>query len=93
MGIYEGWIGGRYKNKRPISNYEKCADVRMFDSSKYIPADNGIINVTNVSIEYVDRFFKFRGWALMWGVCVALPFLFISFKFFNLEVESGFEPL
>jgi len=39
--------------------------VRQFDSSTFTPIDKGIIAIDDDYIEYVDRHFRYRGWALM----------------------------
>lgn len=78
MSQFAGWLAQRYRNNRPLSQYEEGADVRQFDSSAFTPIDKGIIGLDADSMEYVDRHFLYRGWALMGGsVFVVLGAIFI----------------
>lgn len=65
MSQFAGWLAQRYRNNRPLTEYEGRADVRQFDSSTFTPIDKGIIAIDDDYIEYVDRHFRYRGWALM----------------------------
>lgn len=78
MSQFAGWLAQRYRNNRPLSKYEEGADVRQFDSSTVTPIDKGIIGMDADSLEYADRHFLYRGWALMGGsVFVTLGAIFI----------------
>lgn len=78
MSQFAGWLAQRYRNNRPLTEYEKRADVRRFDSSTFTPIDKGIISIDDDSIEYVDRHFLYRGWALMGAsVFIALGLIFV----------------
>ncbi|WP_154582417.1 DUF6708 domain-containing protein [Stenotrophomonas maltophilia] len=78
MSQFAGWLAQRYRNNRPLTEYEKAADVRRFDSSTFVPIDKGIIAIDDDCIEYVDRHFLYRGWALMGAsVFIALGLLFV----------------
>ncbi len=71
MSQFAGWLGQRYRVNRPLSEYERLADVRLLDSTAMDPIDQGIIKIDECSIEYVDRHFVYRGWGAMWGSLVA----------------------
>lgn len=71
MSQFAGWLGQRYRVNRPLSEYERLADVRLLDSTEIDPIDQGIIRIDECSIEYVDRHFVYRGWGAMWGSLVA----------------------
>lgn len=78
MSQFAGWLAQRYRNNRTLSEYEKAANVRQFNSSTFVPLDQGIIAIDDGCIEYVDRHFLYRGWAAMGGsVFVALALVFI----------------
>lgn len=62
MSQFAGWLGQRYRVNRPLSEYERLADVRLLDSTAMDPIDQGIIKIDECSIEYVDRHFVYRGW-------------------------------
>lgn len=78
MSQFAGWLTQRYRNNRPLAEYERAADVRHFDSSTFVPIDKGIIAIDDDCIEYVDRHFLYRGWALMGAsVFIMLGLLFV----------------
>ncbi|WP_152985256.1 DUF6708 domain-containing protein [Stenotrophomonas beteli] len=78
MSQFAGWLAQRYRNNRSITEYERSADVRNFDSSTFTPIDKGIILIDDDCMEYVDRHFLYRGWALMGAsVFIALGLIFI----------------
>lgn len=78
MSQFAGWLAQRHRNNRPLSKYEEGADMRQFDSSTFTPIDKGIIGMDADRMEYVDRHFLYRGWALMGGsVFVSLGAIFI----------------
>lgn len=70
MSHFAGWLAQRYRNNRPLTEYEIAADVRNFDSSSMTPLDKGIIYLDDECIEYVDRHFRYRGWGAMGGLVV-----------------------
>ena len=45
MTQFAGWLAQRYRNNRPLTEYEKAADVRNFDSSTFTPIAAGIVEV------------------------------------------------
>lgn len=78
MSQFAGWLAQRYRNNRPLTGYEKAADVRNFDSSTFAPIDKGIIAIDDDCIDFVDRHFLYRGWALMGAsVFITLGLLFV----------------
>ena len=78
MTQFAGWLAQRYRNNRPLTEYEKAADVRNFDSSTFSPIDKGIIAIDDDYVEYVDRHFLYRGWALMGAsIFIMLGLLFV----------------
>ena len=78
MSQFAGWLAQRYRNNRPLTEYERRADLRQFDSSTFTPIDKGIIYIDDNCIEYVDRHFRYRGWALMGAsVFISLGIIFI----------------
>jgi len=82
MSQFAGWLAQRYRNNRPLTEYERRADVRQFDSSTFTPIDKGIISIDDDCLEYVDRHFRYRGWAFMGAsVFISLGVIFIVAMF------------
>lgn len=90
MSQFAGWLAQRYRNNRPLTEYEIAADVRRFDSSIMTPLDQGIIYLDDEYIEYVDRHFLYRGWAAMWGgVILGLVLAFVlAIVYATLEMHA-----
>ncbi|HGM7334996.1 TPA: DUF6708 domain-containing protein [Stenotrophomonas maltophilia] len=79
MSQFAGWLAQRYRNNRFLTGYEVAADVRNFDASALMPLDKGVVYLGDNCIEYIDRHFLYRGWAVMWGfVVISLVLLFVS---------------
>lgn len=91
MSQFAGWPAQRYHINRPVSDYEKIADLRKIDSSSVTPIDQGIIALNDVYMEYVDRHFLYRGWAAMWGtLAVLIPLALAWFMAFTpTETATG----
>lgn len=90
MSQFAGWLAQRYRNNRPLTEYEMRADVRQFDSSTFTPIDKGIIAIDDDYLEYVDRHFRYRGWAAMWG-CVILGLVLafvLAIAYATLEIHA-----
>ncbi|MHC1651893.1 DUF6708 domain-containing protein [Stenotrophomonas maltophilia] len=78
MSQFAGWLAQRYRNNRPLTEYERRADVRQFDSFTFTPIDKGIISIDDDCLEYVDRHFRYRGWAFMGAsVFISLGVIFV----------------
>lgn len=92
MSHFAGWLAQRYRNNRPLTEYEIAADVRNFDSSSMTPLDKGIIYLYDECIECVDRHFRYRGWGAMWGwVILSLVTAFvlaIAYATFEMHAEG-----
>jgi len=90
MSQFAGWLAQRYRNNRPLTEYERRADVRQFDSSTLTPIDMGIIAIDDDCLECVDRHFRYRGWAGMWGVVIlglVLAFV-LAIVYATLEIHA-----
>ncbi|WP_157395899.1 DUF6708 domain-containing protein [Pseudomonas weihenstephanensis] len=75
--IFDGWLT-RYKVNRPLNKYELSNRLKVLDAIKLPPADKGAVKLNGVFIEYVDRYFVWRGWAAAGGVVLGGVFLYMT---------------
>lgn len=62
--IFDGWLT-RYKVNRPLNKYELTYRLKALDAISLPPVDKGAVKMNGGFIEYVDRYFFWRGWAAM----------------------------
>ncbi|MCF7751415.1 hypothetical protein KQ945_11690 [Bacillus subtilis subsp. subtilis] len=72
MGSFSGWLVSPYKLARELSPEECKADLRAAGIPRLDPLNKGAIHLDATCLEYLDRFFLLRGWALMGGGFLAL---------------------
>ena len=75
--IFDGWLT-RYKVNRPLNKYELSNRLKVLDAINLPPADKGAVKLNSVFIEYVDRYFVWRGWAAAGGVVLGGVFLYMT---------------
>lgn len=72
MGSFSGWLIRPYKLGRELSAAERRADLRAEGVPRLDPLNKGAIRLDSTSLEYLDRFFLLRGWALLGGGFLAV---------------------
>lgn len=72
MGSFSGWLVNPYKLGRELSAEERKADLRAAGIPGLDPLNKGAIHLDATRLEYLDRFFLLRGWALLGGGFLAL---------------------
>ena len=78
--LFDGWVT-RYKLNRPLNKYELHNRLSVKKPVELPPLDKGIIKLNSSFMEYVDRYFFWRGWAAMSGGIVGGPMLFFTLLF------------
>ena len=82
--IFDGWLIP-HKLNRPLNKYELNNRIEVGNPIKLSPMDKGMLRVNSCFIEYVDRYFFWRGWAAMGFVMLACFSLYFTFLFgFNI---------
>ncbi len=67
MNPFEGWLVRRKVN-RSLSDLEQRARLDIAEMVELLPVDRGVIKLNSSFLEYTDRHFFLRGWALMGGI-------------------------
>lgn len=71
-GSFSGWLVKPYRLGRQLSRRELSADLRADGLPRLDPLNKAAIHLDTTRLEYLDRFFLLRGWALMGGGFFAL---------------------
>jgi hypothetical protein len=72
MGSFSGWLINPHKLGRELLPKERKADLRAEGLPRLDPLNKGAIHLDATRLEYLDRFFLLRGWALLGGGFLAL---------------------
>ena len=78
--IFDGWLT-RYKVNRPLNKYELSSDLKVLDAINLPPIDKGVVKMNGSYMEYVDRYFVWRGWAAMGCIVIAAVCLYFVLLF------------
>ena len=78
--IFDGWLT-RYKVNRPLNKYELTYRLKALDAISLPPVDKGAVKMNGGFIEYVDRYFFWRGWAAMGFLMVGGVLLYFTLSF------------
>lgn len=78
--MFDGWLT-RYKLNRPLNKYELNNRLELGHPIKLPPMDKGVLRVNSSFIEYVDRYFAWRGWAAMGFAMVGGVLLYFALLF------------
>ena len=78
--MFDGWLT-RYKVNRPLNKYELSSDLKVLDAMNLPPVDKGVVKMNGSYMEYVDRYFVWRGWAAMGCIVIAAVCLYFVLLF------------